>query len=135
VSLPTCQPDACADSSAARCASRVFVEEVRQARAAFNAVWPTVSTSFRNVNVSVRVRVLLALRSSRSARVAHRSTRQSLQVTGVGFFDNIHGQTGVAPNGIECKAADAIVSQRMSPPGDACLRSAPGAEHCDQLDG
>jgi hypothetical protein len=44
----------------------VFVDEVRQARAAFNAVWPTVSTSFRNVNVSVRVRVLFALRGSLS---------------------------------------------------------------------
>jgi hypothetical protein len=27
-----------------------------------------------------------------------------IQVTGVGFFDNIHGQTGVAPNGIELHA-------------------------------
>src|SRR5262249_25082069 len=24
-----------------------------------------------------------------------------IQVTGIGFFDNLHGQTGVAPNGIE----------------------------------
>src|SRR6267143_2003210 len=28
-------------------------------------------------------------------------TRKLVAVTGVGFFDHIHGQTGVAPNGIE----------------------------------
>ena len=28
-------------------------------------------------------------------------TRRLVTVTGVGFFDHIHGQTGVAPNGIE----------------------------------
>jgi hypothetical protein len=28
-------------------------------------------------------------------------TRKLVTVTGVGFFDHIHGQTGVAPNGIE----------------------------------
>jgi hypothetical protein len=28
-------------------------------------------------------------------------TPQSLTITGVGFFDFLHGQTGVAPNGVE----------------------------------
>ena len=31
------------------------------------------------------------------AGAAHRRAT----ITGVGFFDSIHGQTGVAPNGIE----------------------------------
>lgn len=30
-----------------------------------------------------------------------RATRANVTVTGVGFFDRVHGQTGVAPNGIE----------------------------------
>ncbi len=30
-----------------------------------------------------------------------RATRTDVTVTGVGFFDRVHGQTGVASNGIE----------------------------------
>jgi len=30
-----------------------------------------------------------------------RYTHKSIQIVGVGFFDDIHGQSGVAPNGIE----------------------------------
>jgi hypothetical protein len=30
-----------------------------------------------------------------------KTTRREVTVTGVGFFDRIHGQTGVASNGIE----------------------------------
>lgn len=46
------------------------------ARQAFAAACGTPATGFRGANGSARV-------------------------TGVGFFDFIHGQTGVAPNGIE----------------------------------
>jgi hypothetical protein len=48
---------------------------ITNARAEFDARY-SVTTSFRTANIPVRVR-------------------------GVGFFDFIHGQTGVAPNGIE----------------------------------
>lgn len=42
------------------------------------------------------------------ARTAFVRLRGSATVTGVGFFDPIHGQTGVAPNGIELHPVLAI---------------------------
>jgi hypothetical protein len=51
---------------------------IQKARAAFNAKY-TVTTSFQTANVPVTV-------------------------TGVGFYDFLHGQTGVAPNGVELHA-------------------------------
>src|SRR5437879_12232484 len=52
-----------------------FKNAITATRAKFDAAY-TASTSFKTANVPVTV-------------------------TGVGFFDFIHGQTGVAPNGIE----------------------------------
>jgi hypothetical protein len=52
-----------------------FRSRVVQARAEFDSRF-TVSQQFQNVSIPVTV-------------------------TGVGFFDRIHGQTGVAPNGVE----------------------------------
>ena len=52
-----------------------FAAGIANARAQFNAVF-TPSTSFQTANVPV-------------------------QITGVGFFDHLEGQQGVAPNGIE----------------------------------
>ena len=51
---------------------------IQKARAAFDAVY-TPTSSFQTANVPVTI-------------------------TGVGFFDFLHGQTGVAPNGIELHA-------------------------------
>jgi len=36
-----------------------------------------------------------------TASESFRSLRGTAEITGVGFFDAMHGQTGVAPNGIE----------------------------------
>ena len=52
-----------------------FAADITNARMKFNAMF-TASTSFQFANVPV-------------------------QITGVGMFDFLHGQTGVAPNGIE----------------------------------
>ncbi|MCU1680565.1 MAG: hypothetical protein JWQ81_1304 [Amycolatopsis sp.] len=59
-------------------ASSPLLSSIQKARAEFNAKY-TVTTSFKTTNVPVTV-------------------------TGVGFFDFLHGQTGVAPNGIELHA-------------------------------
>jgi len=56
----------------------VLLSGIQNARTEFNAQY-TVTTSFQTANVPVTV-------------------------TGVGFFDFLHGQTGVAPNGIELHA-------------------------------
>src|SRR5258708_26740597 len=52
-----------------------FLASIRSARAAFDAMF-TVTTSFQTVHQAVHLR-------------------------GVGFWDFLHGQTGVAPNGVE----------------------------------
>ncbi len=58
--------------------SSPLLSDIQRARSEFNAVF-TATTSFQTANVPVTV-------------------------TGVGFFDFLHGQTGVAPNGIELHA-------------------------------
>src|SRR5215470_13300165 len=52
-----------------------FLADIQNARAKFDAQF-TATTSFQTANIPV-------------------------QITGVGMFDFLHGQTGVAPNGIE----------------------------------
>jgi hypothetical protein len=52
-----------------------LLEGIRRARSEFDATLHATSL-FKTIHVPVRV-------------------------TGVGFFDHLHGQTGVAPNGIE----------------------------------
>jgi hypothetical protein len=61
----------------------------------------------------------------------------SATIAGVGFFDQIHGQTGVAPNGIElhpvvsfsgkCEGASAPPAPPAGPPppGGTCAASYP----------
>lgn len=56
------------------------------------------------------------MKAARRAVLAHPTCARA-RVTGVGFFDFIHGQTGVAPNGIELHPILAF----------ACLR--PGGSH------
>ena len=60
----------------------VFASAITSSRAAFDASY-TASTSFQTANVPVTI-------------------------TGAGFFDLLHGQTGVAPNGIELHAVLSI---------------------------
>ena len=55
--------------------SSSFVNQIKSARAQFDANY-TATSSFQTANIPVRL-------------------------SGVGFFDFLHGQTGVAPNGIE----------------------------------
>lgn len=38
-----------------------------------------------------------------------------IQVSGVGFFDELHGQTGVAPNGIELHPVLSIQGASVPP--------------------
>src|SRR5947199_3845442 len=59
-------------------ATSPLTSSVQKARSEFDAKY-TVTTSFQTANVPVTI-------------------------TGVGFFDFLHGQTGVAPNGIELHA-------------------------------
>ncbi len=58
--------------------SSPLLTSIKKARAAFDARY-TVKTTFQSANIPVTV-------------------------TGVGFFDFLHGQTGVAPNGVELHA-------------------------------
>jgi len=67
-----------------------FAAAITNARLKFNAMF-TASTSFKFANVPV-------------------------QVTGVGMFDFLHGQTGVAPNGIELHPILDIVFTNGSTP-------------------
>lgn len=50
------------------------------------------------------------------ASTALRAVNQPVQITGVGFFDFIHGQTGVAPNGIELHPVLSISFGQEAPP-------------------
>ena len=75
-----------------------FASGVQSARAAFDAKY-TATTSFQTANIPVRL-------------------------TGVGFFDVLHGQTGVAPNGIELHAVlDIIFNPGSSSPNFALSAS------------
>ena len=60
-----------------------FAAGIQNARSAFDAKY-TATTSFKTVNIPVEIK-------------------------GVGFFDFLHGQTGVAPNGIELHPITDIV--------------------------
>jgi Lamin Tail Domain/Calx-beta domain/Domain of unknown function (DUF4214) len=57
-------------------AGDAFAARIADARAKFDARLPDATTTFKTADLPV-------------------------QVTGVGFFDILHGQTGVAPNGVE----------------------------------
>ena len=77
--------------------SSPLLSSIQKARSEFNAKY-TPTTSFKTANVPVTV-------------------------TGVGFFDFLHGQTGVAPNGIELHAVLDIAfgngaSVTVTNPGD-----------------
>jgi len=76
-----------------------FTTGVQNARATFDARY-TATTSFQTANVPVRL-------------------------IGVGFFDFLHGQTGVAPNGIELHAVTSIVFNPGSGSPDFSLAASP----------
>jgi hypothetical protein len=61
----------------------VFTAQIGQARQAINAACPNVTGTYQHVSIPA-------------------------DLTGVGFFDRIHGQLGVAPNGIELHPVLAI---------------------------
>ncbi|HZF13575.1 MAG TPA: hypothetical protein VFE33_32680 [Thermoanaerobaculia bacterium] len=75
-----------------------FATGVSQARAAFDAMF-NATTSFQTANVPV-------------------------QITGIGMFDFLHGQTGVAPNGIEIHSVLKIV---FNPTTDFAISASPTA--------
>lgn len=72
-----------------------FKSAITSTRAKFDATY-TATTSFKAANVPVTV-------------------------TGVGFFDFIHGQTGVAPNGIELHPVLDISFNTAPPPAGGCV--------------
>jgi hypothetical protein len=75
-----------------------FASGVSQARATFDAMF-NATTSFQTANVPV-------------------------QITGLGMFDFLHGQTGVAPNGIEIHSILKIV---FNPTTDFAISASPTA--------
>jgi len=77
-----------------------FAAKIQNARAEFDAKF-NATTSFQTANIPVRV-------------------------TGVGMFDFLHGQTGVAPNGIEVHPILDIVFNPITSP-DFALSVSPGA--------
>ncbi len=77
-----------------------FLSKITNARNEFNAKY-TPTSSFQTANIPV-------------------------QVTGVGMFDFLHGQTGVAPNGIELHPVLDIVFNPSSSP-DFSISASPGS--------
>ena len=83
---------------------------MRQARSAFVAACGAPTTSFKRLSGTATI-------------------------SGVGFFDRVHGQTGVAPNGIElhpvvafsgtCRGAPPPPAPPPPPPGGNCAASYP----------
>ena len=57
-----------------------------------------------------------AFDANHRAATALHVVNQPVQITGVGFFDFIHGQTGVAPNGIELHPVLSISFGQEAPP-------------------
>ncbi len=80
--------------------SSPFLSKITNARNEFNAKY-TPTGSFQTANIPV-------------------------QVTGVGMFDFLHGQTGVAPNGIELHPVLDIVFNPSSSP-DFAISASPGS--------
>ena len=78
-----------------------FAAKIQAARAAFDAKY-TATTSFQTANIPV-------------------------QLTGVGMFDFLHGQTGVAPNGIELHPVLNIVFNPGNGNPDFSLSATPGS--------
>src|SRR5262249_49361530 len=76
-----------------------FAAGISHARAQFDAVF-TVTSSFKTTNTPV-------------------------QITGVGMFDFLHGQTGVAPNGIELHPVIDIIFNPS--PGDFTIAATPAS--------
>ena len=83
-----------------------FATQIQSARQKFDAQY-TATTSFQTANVPVRL-------------------------VGVGFFDFLHGQTGVAPNGIELHAVLDIIFNPGSASPDFSLAAAPAAVSMSQ---
>jgi hypothetical protein len=77
-----------------------FLSKITSARNAFNAKY-TPTGSFKTANIPV-------------------------QITGVGMFDFLHGQTGVAPNGIELHPVLSIVFNPTSSP-DFTISASPSS--------
>src|SRR5262249_34553324 len=84
-------------SSACVAAGSPFAAGISHARAQFDAVF-TPTSSFKTTNTPVRI-------------------------TGVGMFDFLHGQTGVAPNGIELHPVIDIIFNPNA--GDFTIAAAP----------
>ena len=78
-----------------------FAAKIQAARAAFDAKY-SATTSFQTANIPV-------------------------QLTGVGMFDFLHGQTGVAPNGIELHPVLNIVFNPGNGNPDFVLSATPGS--------
>lgn len=79
------------------CAGSVWLEQITEARKTFDDRFGTMLAALAEVN-----KMLLAAPNTDEAGVAM-ITHVSIPVTvvGIGFFDRLHGQTGVAPNGVE----------------------------------
>lgn len=78
-----------------------FLSAIQNARAKFDAQF-TATTSFQTVNTPV-------------------------QIIGVGMFDFLHGQTGVAPNGIELHPVLDIIFNPGTQTPDFILSASPGS--------
>jgi hypothetical protein len=64
-----------------------------------------------------------------SATTSFQTVSEPVRITGVGFFDFLHGQTGVAPNGIEIHPVLNIVFDPAP-----VLLTEPGTQHAIALD-
>ena len=83
-----------------------FASYIHTSRAQFDAKY-SVTTSFQTANIPV-------------------------QITGIGFFDFLHGQTGVAPNGIEIHPVLDIQFNPGSGSANFALSAAPGTVSASQ---
>jgi hypothetical protein len=83
-----------------------FFAGIQNARSEFNARF-TATTSFQTANIPV-------------------------QIKGVGMFDFLHGQTGVAPNGIELHPVLDVIFNPSAPAPDFSLSTSPASRSVAQ---
>lgn len=72
------------------CDGSVWLDQIKSTRAAFDGKFGKELTSLRRLTYTLTDGVAMVSKIS-----------VPVSLTGVGFFDKLHGQTGVAPNGIE----------------------------------
>src|SRR5207302_11059447 len=96
-----------------------MIAEIAYPGCVSGAAWSSQTTSARN-----------AFDAKYAVTTSFQTANDTVTVTGVGFFDLLHGQTGVAPNGIELHSVLSIcwgTNCSGGPPPDFSLSASPAS--------